>query len=212
MKEFIRPLDKTINGRIKKANLSDAENEVRRLILKNYILKGKSPVIQDLSAQLKISDSEISLILESLKKADIINLKNNEVISAYPFSDKETDFIVKIAGNTNVFALCATDAVGIHFLTKQDCLIKTSCPFCKNEISIEMANGKIIKYQPDSVIEFVSLPENCGCTSSTFCPTIKFFCNKDHIGMMKYDFSGEIYNLEEVAYHSKKIFSNLLEL
>src|SRR6266542_2630505 len=134
MKEFIRPLDKTINGRIKKDILSNHENKIRKYVLESYISKGKAPIIQDLSKQFEISVEEVIVILERLKKTDIINFKDNQIICSYPFSDKATDFTVEIENNSTVFALCATDAFGIHFLTKQHCVIKSKCPCCQQEL------------------------------------------------------------------------------
>ena len=216
MREFIRPLNKTINGRIQKANLSNFENEIRKYILKSYITNGKAPIIQNLSKQFNFSDAEIILILEKLKHTDIINFRNNQIICSYPFSNKPTDFTVKIENNSTVFALCATDAFGIHFLTQQNCIVESKCPCCQENLNIVLSGGQVTQSNPANIVEFVSLPENCGCTSDSFCPTIKFFCNRDHINLWKiqqdYDFNGEIYELDEVAYHSKKIFSNLLEL
>jgi len=216
MKEFIRPLHKTIYGRIQSANLSDTENEIRKYILNHYISSGKAPEVSHLSVYFNLSEYEILLVLEKLKKFDIINFRDNQIICSYPFSNKETDFLVEIKNYANVFALCATDAVGIHFLSKQNCLIKTKCPSCNQDIRIQLNDGEIMHHEPEHIREFVSLPENCGCASSDFCPIIRFFCSEKHLSnwkeKQKYNFKGEIYELDEVAYHSKKIFSELLNL
>jgi hypothetical protein len=216
MKEFVRPLDKTIFGRIRKAKLSDSENEIRKFILKTYISNGKSPDIQDLYKYFNISENVIVLVLEKLHKFDIISFKNGQISCSYPFSNKASEFLVEIANNSNVYALCATDAFGIHFMTNEKCVVKTKCPYCFAEIEIQLGAGKITNQKPGNIVEFVSLPENCKCTSESFCPTIKFFCSKEHINEwklnQKYDFEGEIYSLDEVLYHSEKIFCDLLIL
>jgi hypothetical protein len=216
MKEFIRPIDKTIFGRIKKAKLSDSENEIREFILKSYILNGKSPGIHELLNSFNKSENEIVSVLEKLQEFDIINFKNSQIICSYPFSNNQTDFLVKINNLSNVFALCATDAFGIHFLSKENCGIFSKCPQCQAKIEIQLSEEIITNQNTENIVEFVSLPENCNCTSESFCPTIKFFCSVEHINKwksnQKYDFEGEIYSLDEVLYHSKKIFSDLLVL
>ena len=53
-------------------------------------------------------------LIEKLHKADILTKEDDKIISAYPFSARATRHKVIFKDGHEVYALCVTDALGIH--------------------------------------------------------------------------------------------------
>lgn len=142
-------------------------------------------------------------------------MEGGKIEFAYPFSAKSTRHKVVFPDGHEIFALCATDALGIHFMLEQDIVIRSRCPECEGEMKIEMKNGKIASCVPDGVVEFVSSGDHCGCTAKTFCPNMNFFCSVEHVEKWRKknpaSAKGEMYLLNQVSEHGKYIFGDFLK-
>jgi hypothetical protein len=216
MKSLMDQIGETVRGRLAQAHLSRSEDEARKYILKEFARSGKPPSGNALAGEMKLPSLQlVHGLVEKLHKADILTMEGEEIISAYPFSAKATRHKVIFQDGHEVYALCATDALGIHFMLGEDITVRSRCPECEGEMKIEVKDGSIASLVPAGVVEFVSSRESCGCTAKTFCPFMNFFCSPEHLEKwrMKNPASakGEMYQLYQVLEHGKKIFGDFLK-
>ncbi len=216
MKSLMDQIGATVRGRLAEANLSQSENETRKFILKEFARTGNPPDEKTIVEAMKLPSIEsVRRFIERLHKADILTMEGGEIISAYPFSAKQTRHKVVFPDGHEIYSLCATDALGIHFMLRENIVVRSRCPECDGEIKIEVKDGKIVSSVPDGVVEFVSSGDHCGCTAKTFCPFMNFFCSKDHLEKWREknpaSANGEMYQLQQVLEHGKNIFGDFLK-
>lgn len=216
VKSLIEQIGETVRGRLAEAHLSPVEDDTRKYILKEFARTGKAPSEKTIAEAMKLPSIESAhRLVEKLHKADILTKEDGEIISAYPFSAKATRHKVIFQDEHEIYALCATDAFGIHFMLGEDIAVRSRCPECENEMMIEVKDGKVASCVPKGVVEFVSSQEHCGCTAKTFCPFMNFFCSQEHLEKWREknpaSGKGEMYSLHEVLEHGKNIFGDFLK-
>src|SRR5512144_2187596 len=175
-KSLMDQIGATVRGRLAEANLSQSENEARKYIVSEFARTGKPPAEKAIAEAMKLPSVEtVRRFIERLNEADILTVESGEIISAYPFSAKQTRHKVTFPDGHEIYSLCATDALGIHFMLGENVVVRSRCPECEGEMKIEVWEGKISSCEPASVVEFVSSGDHCGCTAKTFCPFMNFF-------------------------------------
>lgn len=216
MAGLIERIGESVRGRKAAAKLDPVEDEIRKFILRKFAATGKAPSLQDIGEEMGLASMEsISRTLEKLERADILARKEGNIVSAYPFSAQETRHKVVFADGRRVYALCATDALGIHFMLNEPIIILSRCPWCERETEVTVKNGTIYSCKPEGMLEFVSEQERCGCTAETCCPYINFFCSGEHQARWRENNSelanGETYTLDEALWHGRMIFGDFLD-
>jgi hypothetical protein len=215
VKSLIDQIGETVRGRLAEARLSRTEDETRKYILKEFARTGKPPSRRAIAQAIKLPASQSAeQIVEKLNRADILTKERGEIISAYPFSAKATRHKIIFRDGREAYALCATDALGIHFMLGEDITVRSRCPECEIEMTIAVKDGRIASSVPEGLVEFVSSKEHCGCTAKTFCPFMNFFCSRDHLERWREknpaNGKGEMYQLQQVLEHGKAIFGDFL--
>lgn len=208
-------IGESVRGRRVAANLDAVEDEIRRFILQKLAHTGKAPSLQEIGEWVGgVSTEFADRVVNKLARADILTRKGGEIVSAYPFSVHETRHRVAFDDGRRVYALCATDALGIHFILNEPITIFSRCPWCEGETKVVVGNGRIEYHSPAGMLEFVSEQERCGCTAETCCPYINFFCSEDHLARWREKnpglANGEKYSLDEALQHGKMIFGDSL--
>jgi len=216
MKSLMDQIGATVRGRLAEANLTQSENETRKYFLKEFARTGKPPAEKTIVEAMKLPSIEsVRRFIERLHKADILTMEGGEIVSAYPFSAKQTRHKVAFPDGHEIYSLCATDALGIHFMLGESIAVRSRCPECEGEMKIEVKDGKVASCVPEGVVEFVSSGDHCGCTAKTFCPFMNFFCSKDHLEKWREknpaSAAGEMYQLQQVLEHGKYIFGDFLK-
>lgn len=216
MKRLMDRIGETVKGHIEKAKLSPLEDEIRKYMLREFAVNGRVPSPEKIIEELRLSTVDVvHQTIEKLQKYDIITRKRDKIISAYPFSAVKTRHKVIFNDGHEVYALCATDALGIHFMLGKDITILSGCPECEKEIEIVVKNGKIDSCNPEGIIEFVSNRERGICTAETLCPFINFFCSERDLREWREKNSeyekGEIYSLSDALEHGRIIFGDFLK-
>ena len=216
MKSLMDQIGETVRGRVAEAHLSPVEDETRKYILRVFARTGHPPSDTAITEAMKLPSLEsVHRLVEKLNKADILTQEGGEIISAYPFSAKATRHKVIFKDGHEVYALCATDALGIHFMLGEDITVRSRCPACENEMKIEVKGGRVASCAPEGVVEFVSRREHCGCTAKTFCPFMNFLCSLEHLEKWQEknpaSGKGEMYQLPQVLEHGKYIFGDFLK-
>ena len=216
MTRLIDTIGESVRERCKRANLTPLEDEIRKCILRTFARTGNPPTVQEIMKIITVSSEDIvHRAIRKLRKADMLTTKANVITSAYPFSADKTRNTVVFADGHSVNALCATDALGIHFMLGEDITIRSLCPECNHEITIFLKNGMIVSRDPAGVIEYVKARTSCGCKTETCCPHINFFCGMDHLEQWKArtpsSGDGEIFTIDEALEDSRMIFGDYLE-
>ncbi len=203
MKRLMDQIGETVKRRITEASLTPVEEEIRKYILREFARNGRAPTSEEIVKGLRLpSVGMVNETIEKLQKADILSRRANQIISAYPFSAAATLHKVIFKDGREVYALCATDAIGIHFMLNEDITVISQCPECGNEMRIVIRHHQIDFHEPEGIIEFVSNVERCGCTAENICPFINFFCSQEHLEgwrnkNLEYR-NGETYSLTDV--------------
>lgn len=207
-------IGESVKGRASAAELDPLEDELRKFILRGFAEMGKAPSLRELVDTTGLPTEFVGRTVEKLERADILTRKNGEIVSAYPFSTLKTRHRVVFTGGRWVYALCATDALGIPFMLNEPITILSRCPWCEGEMEIAVKDGRIASRRPEGILEFASERERCGCTAETCCPYINFFCSGEHLkNWREYNSEfarGEIYSLEDALRHGEMIFKDLL--
>ncbi len=216
MTRLMETIGESVRERCKNANLSPIEDEIRKSILRIFANTGNPPTVNEIMKRIPASsENDVNKAIRKLREADILTLQAGVITSAYPFSAAKTRHRVVFPNGHSVNALCATDALGMHFMLGEDITIKSVCPECEHEITIVLNESRIVSRDPKNVIEYVKAGESCGCTADTCCPNINFFCGRDHlekwITRNPAIGSGEVYSLEEALEDGRMIFGEFLK-
>ena len=215
MKRFFEQIGETVADRLAAMELSAAEERIRNFILRYFAENSAGPTLVEIKHRLKLPYLEtVKQTVGKLQDGDILTVREDKIISSYPFSAVETRHKVIFGDDHEVFATCATDAFGIHFLLAKDITILSRCPRCEQPLTIKVNNGRIDSHDPDEIVEFVSREKKRGCNAESLCPFINLFCSDSHLNEwlernaeLK---KGETFSLQEVVEHGKSIYGDLL--
>ena len=216
MSSLIDSIGETVKGNITKAKLNSIEEAIRKYILMEFAQTGKAPSSAEIMKGLRLSSiSMVTSSLAKLEENDIVLRRDGTIVSAYPFSAGETRHRVIFEDGHEVYALCSTDALGIHFMLDENITVLSRCPETGKEISIIVKDGGIASCNPKSAIEYISQGESGCCTAETCCPHINFFYSIKYLENWreknpKYR-KGEIYMPDETLKHGKSIFKGFLK-
>ncbi len=161
--------------------LAPLEKEALSHIFKVIVRSGMAPTAEELRLHLKKSVNGTIDVLDSLEEKDLLLRKKGtqRIISIYPFSLTATSHRVILEGGKQLFAMCAVDAVGVSSMFDKDVKVISLCGWCKQEVTIEIKNGEIIKKShPHTMIWNLERQE--GPAAETCCPMINFFCSNEH--------------------------------
>ena len=206
----------SVRRRVAAANLTPLENGSRKFILEQFAARSKPPTMTALMKKMKLSSiREARRIIERLATADLLTKEGAKIISAYPFSAKATRHRVAFKDGHEVYAMCATDALGIHFMLNLPITVRSSCPACEKEIVIAIDKGRVVSSNTDGIVQFVSSSGKCGCTANIYCPYMNFFCSREHANAWREENHelgrGEFYSLQKTLEYGRHIFGPFLE-
>lgn len=215
MEGLMDKIGSTVKGRLAEAKLDHEENEIRKFILRKFASDGAAPSPDMIMKELGISSLDrVNRAIEKMERADILSRKGDRIINAYPFSALKTRNIVIFEDGRKVYALCSTDAFGIHFMLNEAVTILSGCPECEQEMRIKVKNGRIESVNPEGIVEFASERERGKCIAETCCPFINFFCSGECLAGWREknpEFGkGETYTIYESLDHGRNIFGEFL--
>ena len=208
-------IGKNVRERLTALNLSLDEEQIRKYVLRKFATNAKPPTFKEITEELRPSIVLAKHTIRKLRGADILSTIGDEILTSYPFSAAETSHRVAFKDGREVFALCTTDAVGVHFLLHEDITVFSKCPECEEQLTIVMKNGRLNDCKPLGIIEFVSRRSQCGCNAESLCPHINFFCSSRHLTKWLErnieQREGMIYSIDEVVEHGKAIYDDFLD-
>jgi DNA-binding FadR family transcriptional regulator len=90
------------------------EQPLARLILRTFLRRGGPIPIEEIVAALPQTSAQATHdALVTLEDEDLIRVRAGQIDIAYPFSAAPTPFLVKLPGDRDRYACCATDALGM---------------------------------------------------------------------------------------------------
>lgn len=82
-------IGETVKGRLSKAKLTPLDDEIRKIILREFARNGKTLTSEEIAGRLRLSVETVNQVIENLLKADILSRRGGEIASAYPFSAQD---------------------------------------------------------------------------------------------------------------------------
>ncbi|MGN5884081.1 MULTISPECIES: alkylmercury lyase family protein [Staphylococcus] len=109
----------------------------------------------------------------------MITVQNQQITCLYPFATHVTEFKVQLLSQPDVYAMCAIDALGVHYLLHQPITIESQCATTHAPIMIQLSNQQIqhSEYTKDIHVLFKNIYPHTSC-ASTCCPNMLFFINR----------------------------------
>ena len=127
---------------------------LRRFVYTELVVGGVPPKAADIGDRFGVSEQEVKTALASLKigKTIYVSPRSGEISMCGPFSAVPTAYRVS-RGDTDWYANCAWDMLGIPFVIGQDVQIETSCGDCGEPIA--MRAGATREPTVEAVVHFL---------------------------------------------------------
>ncbi|WP_412519128.1 organomercurial lyase [Staphylococcus simulans] len=114
---------------------------------------------------------------QALLDKHVIVVQDHLITCLYPFATHPTSFIVQLQDHTTVYAMCAIDALGIHYTLNEPIKIEAQCAETKAPIQISLKDGQLTTDYKEAYVLFKNLCSETQCADSC-CPEIQFFVSK----------------------------------
>ena len=120
------------------------ENDVRMAVYRHFVDHCRAPSFEEISDALGADAGQVLQAFKNLAEEHVLVLKQNnrELRMAMPFSAIETTFRVCI-GDSEWFANCAWDALGIAAMLSRDTRIDARCPVADDDLRLHVKSGEL---------------------------------------------------------------------
>jgi Alkylmercury lyase len=164
----------------RRARLSPALREFHRCVLRAFLATGRAPQVSELRPAAEELGLDAGDALKRLAEADLVHAgPDGHVTVAYPFSGSDRGVHVRQDGGTEVWAMCAIDALGIPQMSGGDVVIDAVDPVSQEAVEVSSRGGRL-SWRPEAAV--VLLADNgCGDTSAeSTCPLITFHATEQN--------------------------------
>jgi len=173
------PLDPI--GRGGRGRLAPAERGLRAVqqaVLRHFAATGRAPEPAVLEPVAAAAGRTAREVLAELDGEDFLTLEEaGQVRAAYPFSAVPTPHRVQVAGGTQVWSMCAIDALGISAMLGQDTVISSSDPVNGENVTVTSTGGTTV-WEPASAVVFVGRRCFSGPAAAVCCDAVNFFTGR----------------------------------
>lgn len=163
--------------------MDEAEDQVRRAVLRAYADSGRAPATAEIGAAGSLAPDEVASALRRLAGRDLVVLDGvGQVTGAYPFTDASSEHRVEVGGVT-MSAMCAIDALGIGAMLRRDAVVRSLCRHCGRPLTIRTrgGGGELEAVEPAGVVVWSGDRYADGCAASSLCTLQACFCDDDHL-------------------------------
>lgn len=163
------------DGRGRVAPVEGGLRAVHQAVLRHFAATGSAPELTELEPVAAAIGQTASKVLAELAREDFLTLdRDGRIRAAYPFSAVPTAHRVAIAGGTQVWSMCAIDALGISAMLETDTVISSADPVTGEKVTVTSEDGKTI-WAPASAVVFVGRRGCSGPAAEVCCDTLNFF-------------------------------------
>ena len=129
------------------------DSPIRLAIYHHFAEHGRAPTLSELATTLALPEPDIRAAAQRLHDAHMLVLDpaSGEVLMANPFSAVPTSFEVSTTDFT-WWANCIWDSFGIAHMLRQDAMIVTACPCCRDSLIVDVHGGALVP--SEGVIHF----------------------------------------------------------
>ncbi|MGW7527326.1 organomercurial lyase [Streptomyces sp. NPDC054783] len=165
-------------GRGGRGRLAPAERGLRAVqqqVLRHFAATGHAPEAGVLEPVVGRFGRAAGEVLAELAAQDFLTLDDEgRIRAAYPFSAVPTAHRVTVAGGTQVWSMCAIDALGIPAMLAQDAVITSADPVTGEPVAVTTTGGRT-RWQPESAVVFVGRRCCAGPAADVCCDALNFF-------------------------------------
>ena len=197
------------------ARLSEAERELYRWILRTFA-QGRRPGVEELVETASRLELDVEAAMATLAREDLVHRDpvTGEILVAYPFSGRKTPHRVRLAGEREVDAMCAVDALGMPFMLGEEAEIVSRDPLTGEEIWVRIEPGEGVWSEPQTAVVLAAATGASGPSVSTCCSFINFFVSAENARRylaVNRTLRGETLSITEAVEAGRLIFGDLLQ-
>ena len=158
--------------------LEPAQKALHQSILRAFAVSGRAPAYGDLEPVANRFDQSVAELLTALHDLDAIRLTTDgEIRAAYPFSAAPTRHQIHLANGTDVYAMCAIDALGMSAMLGTDTRIESVDVTTGRPITMTMTAGTST-WDPAGAVVFVGATAGGGPSADCCCGYLNFFTDR----------------------------------
>ena len=105
-------------------------------ILDRFVAAGGPIHIAALATARDLVGLDVRAAVAELDAADLVAVRDDRIVLAYPFASDRTDFVVDIGGGRNRHACCAIDALGIAPMLDRPIVVRARCHHCGEPLEL----------------------------------------------------------------------------
>ncbi len=207
-------VDALAAARARAAPLDPAQRAVHQAILRHFAAAGRPPTRAGLDA-VTADPARTAAALAELHDLDAIRLDlAGRIVVAYPFSATPTRHRVRIDGRTDVYAMCAIDALGMAAMLGHDTRIDSADPTTGRPITVSTSGGRT-HWEPTGAVVFAGIDTCGGVAADCCCDYLNFFT--DHAAAQAWADAhplvpGQILDQHAAQELADRVFGPLLEV
>ncbi len=134
----IRTAEELIDPALEKrwtARRDKRQADVLQRILRNFVERGGPVAVNAITAAFPDRPPEaVHQTVVGLDEEDLIQVSEEQVVVAYPFSALPTPFVVRLVAGPERYACCAIDALGIAPMLGQPVHVRSECHHCRTPL------------------------------------------------------------------------------
>ena len=162
-------------GRGRHAPAERGLRAVHQAVLRHFAATGTAPEPSVLEPVAAGTGRPASEVLAELAREDFLTLdEHGRIRAAYPFSTAATRHRVRIDGGTQVWSMCAIDALGISPMLGLDTVITSTDPVTGEPVTVTTAGG-LTAWEPADALVFVGHRPGGGPAATACCDILNFF-------------------------------------
>jgi Alkylmercury lyase len=188
--------------------LDDVPSAYRRLhrrVLRAFV-DGEPTRADDLARWATELEVDLDAAVAELEHHDVLwrDRDSGDVSVAYPFSGRRTAHEVRLERTgTDVFAMCAIDALGMPYLAHQPAHITAHDPVSGDRIEVSIDPAVQPQWKPATAAVAISVSGD-GPSATCFCPHVNLVADPAHT-------DGATLDMAEATDVGRRIFGTLLD-
>ena len=202
-------------GKERLARLEEAEREFYLSILRSFAT-GSAPSVEALCDKANELDLAVEATLAKLAREDLVHhdQTTGAIVVAYPFSGRPTSHRVRLGAETEVHAMCATDALGIPFMLETAAEIVSLDPVTGDEVWVRIDPGDGSWWDPSEAAVAAGGRARAGRAAEACYAFVNFFASSEsaerYLGAHP-EVRGVVISIPEAIEAGRLVFGELLE-